>query len=169
MSDEPRRKVLFLCTGNSCRSQMAEGLVNHYLQERWTAHSAGTRPSGYVHPLAVRVMSELGIDLSGQRSKSVEEFRDVDFDLIVTVCDNAAANCPVWLGQGRVIHVGFPDPAEATGSEVEKLGVFRQVRDAIRQQVFAHLEKTTSDAGAAALKSFGIAFESKAPIIEGDE
>jgi arsenate reductase len=148
---------------------MAEGLVNHYSRERWVAHSAGTRPSGYVHPLAVRVMSELGIDLSGQRSKSVEEFRDVDFDLVVTVCDNAAANCPVWLGQGRVIHIGFPDPAQATGTEVEKLAVFRQVRDAIREQVFAHLEKTTSDAKTAAFKSFDIAFEGKAPIIEGDE
>jgi len=144
-----RRQVLFLCTGNSCRSQMAEGLVNHFLGERWEAHSAGTHPAGYVHPLAVQAMAELGIDISSQRSKSVDEFRSADLDLVVTVCDNAAENCPVWLpvpgaqtqgGRGKQRHIGFPDPAVATGSEAERLEVFRQVRDDIRQKVVSHLE-----------------------------
>jgi arsenate reductase len=136
-----KKHVLFLCTGNSCRSQMAEGLVNHFLGEQWEARSAGTQPAGYVHPLAVQAMAELGIDISDGRSKSVEEFRDVPFDVVVTVCDNAAESCPVWLGQGRVVHIGFPDPARATGSQAERLAVFRQVRDAIQQQVSAYLEK----------------------------
>ncbi|HDQ73070.1 MAG TPA: arsenate reductase ArsC [Chloroflexi bacterium] len=135
-----RRKVLFLCTGNSARSQMAEGLVDHFLGERWTAFSAGTEPSGHVHPLAVQAMAELGIDISHQRSKSTDEFRDETFDLVVTVCDHAAANCPVWLGRGRTVHLGFPDPAAVTGSEEEQLAVFRQVRDGLRERVFAYLE-----------------------------
>ncbi len=135
-----QKRVLFLCTGNSCRSQMAEGLVNHFLGTDWTAESAGTQPSGYIHPLAVQVMEELGIDISGGRSKSVDEFRDVPFDVVVTVCDDAAENCPVWLGDGQVIHIGFPDPAKATGMASEKVAVFRQVRDAIRQQVLGFLD-----------------------------
>jgi arsenate reductase len=155
-----KKQVLFLCTGNSCRSQMAEGLVNHFLEDRWTAHSAGTQSSGYVHPLAVQAMSELGIDISAGCSKSVEEFRQAAFDVVVTVCDDAAENCPIWLGQGRaaraplagVVHLGFPDPAEATGSEAEKMAVFRQVRDAIRQQVLAFLEKEISGADEAEVR-----------------
>ncbi len=136
-----KRRVLFLCTGNSCRSQMAEGLVNHFLGQEWTAHSAGTRPAGFVHPLAVDVMAELGIDLSDGRSKSVDEFRDVAFDIVVTVCDGAAGECPVWLGGGRVLHIGFPDPAHAIGSRAERLAVFRQVRDEIRQSVLDYLDR----------------------------
>ena len=135
-----KRRVLFLCTGNSCRSQMAEGLVNHFLGEEWAARSAGTRPAGFVHPLAVDVMAELGIDLSDGRSKSVQEFSGVAFDVVVTVCDGAAEDCPLWLGSGRVLHIGFPDPAQATGNQVERLAVFRQVRDAIREQVLVYLE-----------------------------
>ncbi len=135
-----KKQVLFLCTGNSCRSQMAEGLVNHFLADAWEAHSAGTQPSGYVHPLAIQAMLELGIDISGYRSKSVEEFRAARVDLVVTVCDDAAENCPLWLGDGQVIHIGFPDPARATGSQTEQLYVFRLVRDAIRQEVLAHLD-----------------------------
>jgi arsenate reductase len=134
------KQVLFLCTGNSCRSQMAEGLVNHFLGDVWEAHSAGTQPSGYVHPLAIQAMLELGIDISGYRSKSVEEFRAARFDLVVTVCDHAAENCPPWLGGGQVVHIGFPDPAQATGSQTEQLFAFRLVRDAIRQEVLAYLE-----------------------------
>jgi arsenate reductase len=131
-----RRKVLIVCTGNSCRSQMAEGLVNHDLGDMWKAFSAGTDPAGYVHPLAVRVMSELNIDLSGQRSKSTDEFRASKFDIVVTVCDDAAENCPVWLGHGRETHISFGDPARATGSEEERLAVFCRVRDEIRQEMF---------------------------------
>jgi arsenate reductase len=129
------KRVLFLCTGNSARSQMAEGLVNHFLAGEWEAASAGTRPAGYVHPLAVRVMAELGIDVGGQRSKSVDEFRGADIDLVMTLCDSAAEDCPLWLGKGRVEHVSFPDPAAAEGPEEARLDAFRQVRDAIRKRV----------------------------------
>jgi arsenate reductase len=123
---------------------MAEGLVNHFLGDRWEAHSAGIKPTGAVHPLAVRAMEDLGIDISTQRSKSTDEFRATAFDLVVTVCDDAARNCPVWLGKGKKVHVGFPDPAAATGSEAERLEVFRQVRDGLRQRVFATLERLAS-------------------------
>ena len=133
------RRVLFVCTGNSARSQMAEGLVNHDLAASWQADSAGTAPAGYVHPLAVRVMAELGIDISGKRAKSTDEFRDRTFDVVMTVCDHAAETCPVWLGRGRVVHIGFADPAAATGSEAEQLDVFRRVRDEIRRVVSDYL------------------------------
>jgi arsenate reductase len=129
------KKVLFLCTGNSARSQMAEGWVNHHLGDGWEAHSAGTLPAGYVHPLAIQAMAELEIDISGQASKSVDAYRNVPFDLVVTVCDDAADNCPLWLGQGRVIHIGLPDPAAVTGTDEERLADFRGVRDAITQRV----------------------------------
>ncbi|NOZ29878.1 MAG: arsenate reductase ArsC [Chloroflexi bacterium] len=142
-----KRRVLFLCTGNSARSQMAEGLVRHFLGDQWEAHSAGTRPAGYVHPLAVQTMAELGIDITHQRSKPVEAFRDVPFDLIVTVCDDAARNCPAWPGQGQTIHIRFPDPAEATGSPEEQLTVFRQIRDDIRERVLGHLRRYPLEPG----------------------
>lgn len=135
-----RRRVLFLCTGNSCRSQMAEGLVNHYLGDEWKAYSAGTDPAGYVHPLAVRVMGELGIDISRQRSKSAEVFLGESLDEVVTVCDDASENCPLWLGNGHKVHIGFEDPAKALGSEQERLAVFRRVRDEMREQLFHHFE-----------------------------
>lgn len=135
-----RSRVLFLCTGNSARSQMAEGLVNHFLSDTWEAFSAGTKPSGYVHPLAIQAMAELGIDLSSHRSKSTDEFRDVVFDRVITVCDHAAQNCPAWLGRGIVTNIGFPDPAAAEGSEQERLALFRQVRDGLRKKVFAYLQ-----------------------------
>ncbi|GAB4516418.1 MAG: arsenate reductase ArsC [Anaerolineae bacterium] len=134
-----KRKVLFLCTGNSCRSQMAEALVNHRLGDRWEAYSAGTRPSGYVHPNALRALAELGIEHHG-RSKSVDEVRDIDFDVVVTVCDSAAEECPVWLGQGRRVHIGFPDPAQATGSDEEVMAAFRSVRDDIAARIIPFLE-----------------------------
>ena len=128
------RKVLFLCTGNSCRSQMAEAIVNTRLGDDWEAFSAGTQPAGYVHPLALRALAELGIQHAG-RSKHADEYHRVPFDLVVTVCDAAAENCPVWLGRGRRVHLGFPDPAKAAGSEEEVMAVFRAVRDDIAQQV----------------------------------
>lgn len=134
-----KRRVLILCTGNSCRSQMAEALVNHDLPHCWSAYSAGTEPSGYVHPLAIEAMAEIGIDVSEGESKSVDAFRDVSFDVVVTVCDDAAENCPLWLGSGRVVHIGFPDPAAATGSKEEKLVTFRKVRDNIRERVIGYL------------------------------
>jgi arsenate reductase len=138
-----RKRILFLCTGNSCRSQIAEGLVNHYLGNKWQAYSAGTNPAGYVHPLAMQVMSELNIDISHQHSKSASEFRGKEFDTVVTVCDDAAENCPVWLGKGHTVHIGFEDPVRSTGSDEERLAVFRHVRDEIRQQMFNFLVNGT--------------------------
>jgi len=137
-----KKRVLFLCTGNSARSQMAEGLVNYFLGERWAAHSAGVAPTGYVHPLAVQAMAELGIDISAQRSKSVEEFQDAPFDLVMTLCDHAAENCPLWLGAGMLTHLGFPDPAAADGIMEDRLDAFRRVRDDLREQVLGYLNYT---------------------------
>jgi arsenate reductase len=128
------RSVLFLCTGNSCRSQMAEAIVNARLSDDWRAFSAGTVPAGYVHSKAIRVLEEIGIAHHGE-SKHIDQFRDVDFDLVVTVCDDAAENCPVWLGRGKRVHLGFPDPAKVEGMEEEKLAAFRSVRDAIALKV----------------------------------
>ena len=116
------RKVLFLCTGNSCRSQMAEAIVNARLSSDWRAFSAGTVPAGYVHPMAIQALAEIGIAHEG-KSKSAEQFRAMDLDLVVTVCDDAAENCPVWLGKGKRTHLGFPDPAKAQGTDKEKLSV----------------------------------------------
>ena len=130
----PGQKVLFLCTGNSCRSQIAEAIINARMSERWVAYSAGTHPAGYVHPKAIQVLAEIGIDHQG-RSKNVEELRHIPFDLVVTVCDSAAEACPIWLGKGRRIHQDFPDPARATGTEAEILQTFRNVRDAIISKV----------------------------------
>jgi arsenate reductase len=136
-----RKRVLFLCTANSARSQMAEGLVNHFLSDRWEAYSAGTQPAGYVHPLAIRAMAELGIDISGQRSKSTDEFRDAAFDVVITVCNDAAQSCPVWLGQGHRVHIGFPDPVAATGSEEERFETFHRARDGLHRKVLDYLHR----------------------------
>ncbi len=133
------RKVLFLCTGNSCRSQMAEAVVNHFKGNQWQAFSAGIQPSGYVHPLAIKALEEIGIHHHGE-SKSVDHFRAMDFDVVITVCDDAAENCPVWLGKGKRVHIGFPDPAKAEGNADEKMDVFRQVRDAIQSQILTYLQ-----------------------------
>jgi arsenate reductase (thioredoxin) len=121
-----KKRVLFLCTGNSCRSQMAEALVNARLGETWEAVSAGTKPAGFVHPKALAALEEIGIRHAG-RSKSMNEFRGQDFDLVVTVCDSAAEECPVWLGRGRRVHHGFPDPAKAEGTDEEVMQAFRAV------------------------------------------
>lgn len=122
-------KVLFLCTGNSCRSQMAEAIVNAFHSDKWYAKSAGTRPAGYVHPKAIAALQEIGITHQGQ-SKSADDFRQEGFDLVVTVCDSANEECPLWLGKGKRAHQSFPDPA-LTG-EMED---FRAVRDAIMQEI----------------------------------
>jgi arsenate reductase len=133
------KKVLFLCTGNSCRSQIAEAIVNARLGDTWRAFSAGTKPAGYVHPKALEALSEIGIQHEG-RSKQADEFRDVDFDLVVTVCDSAAEECPLWLGKGRRVHHSFPDPAKAEGTEAEVMNVFRTVRDEIEKVMVPLLE-----------------------------
>lgn len=134
MNTTEKKKVLVLCTGNSCRSQMAEAIINERYGDRWEAYSAGTDPSGYVHPKAIEVLAEIGIEHKG-RSKHTDEFRDVDFDLVITVCDDAHESCPLWLGKGKRVHSGFQDPAKATGREEEILAVFRQVRDQIRETI----------------------------------
>jgi arsenate reductase len=126
-----KRRVLFLCTGNSARSQMAEGLVNHLWGDSWEAFSAGTKPTGYVHPLAIKAMAQVGIDISAKSSKPVEVYRGAEFDLVLTVCDNAAKDCPLWLGAGKVRHIGFADPAAAPGTDDERLDVICTTRDAI--------------------------------------
>lgn len=134
----PSKKVLILCTGNSCRSQLAEAIINHNLAGQWQAFSAGTQPSGYVHLLALRALEEIGIHHTGE-SKSVDRFRGQDFDVVITVCEDAAENCPVWLGKGKRIHTGFPDSAKAEGNDEEKMAIFRQVRDDIQSQILTYL------------------------------
>jgi arsenate reductase len=133
-------RVLFLCTENACRSQMAEGLVNHDLGGRVQAFSAGVRPK-VVNPRAIQVMGEIGLDISRQRSKSVDELAGEHFDLVITVCDRAAEQCPLFPGETEVMHVGFPDPAQATGSEEEILAEFRRVRDDLRARLMPLLEE----------------------------
>ncbi|WP_449244768.1 arsenate reductase ArsC [Desulfobacca acetoxidans] len=140
------KKVLFLCTENSCRSQMAEGIINYYLSGEIQAFSAGVRASR-VNPRAIQVMAEIGINISNQRSKSLDEFRDDRFDLAVTLCDQAQKECPIFLAADRLIHVGFPDPAQATGTEAEIMTEFRRVRDAIRQQMVPLLRKELLESG----------------------
>lgn len=135
-------RVLVLCTGNSCRSQMAEGWLKALYPDRLEAHSAGSQPAGYVHPLAVQVMAEAGVDISAGRSKSLTEFLDQPFDYVLTVCDSAAEACPVFPGPARRVHRDFTDPAKVTGSEQEVLDAFRRVRDEIKAwlaEVFADL------------------------------
>lgn len=133
------KRVLILCTGNSCRSQMAEALWAQLGQGEWESESAGSKPSGYVHPLAIKAMQELGEDLSGNSSKSLDLFKDQNFDLVVTVCDNAKESCPVFPGATEVYHWPFFDPADATGSEEEQLEVFRRVRDEIKEKIMSYL------------------------------
>ena len=135
-----KKRVLFLCKGNSCRSQMAEALVNARLGGEWAACSAGSRPAGFVHPKALQALAEIGIQHHG-RSKSMDEFRGQPFDLVVTVCDDSAEDCPVWLGIGKQVHMGFPDPAEASGREAEILQAFRSVRDDMEGKILPLLEK----------------------------
>jgi arsenate reductase len=123
------KKVLFLCTGNSCRSQMAEAIVNARMGDEWEAVSAGTKPAGYVHPKALEALAEIGIPHEG-RSKRADEFRDADFDLVVTVCDSAAEECPVWLGKGKRVHRSFPDPALT-----DDMDDFREALDEIAREI----------------------------------
>ena len=135
---QEKYRVLVLCTGNSARSQMAEGLINAQLGDRFTAQSAGTQPIGFVHPTAIVVMREIGIDISQHRSKSVDEFIDQEFDIVITVCDDAAKNCPVWLRRGFKTHIGFPDPAAAPIQQQPEQ--FRSVRDAMQDRILNFLK-----------------------------
>lgn len=131
-----KQKVLFLCTGNSARSQMAEGLLRNMAGDRFEVLSAGTEPAG-LNPLAVRVMAEIGIDISHHRSKHAKEYLGQGFPFLVTVCDNANEHCPIFPGVVYRYHWGFEDPAAATGTDEERLAVFRRVRDEIKAQLEA--------------------------------
>jgi len=133
-------KVLFLCTGNSCRSQMAEGWTRHLKGDRIEAYSAGIEAHG-LNPDAVRVMAEAGVDISGQRSKHVSELQEIEFDYVVTVCGHAHESCPLFSGRARAIHMGFDDPprlAASATTEDERLAPYRRVRDEIRAFVETH-------------------------------
>jgi arsenate reductase (thioredoxin) len=127
-----KERVLILCTGNSARSQMAEGLLRHDAGERFDVESAGTKP-GHVRPEAIAVMEEIGIDISGHRSKHADEFAGQDFDYVLTVCDNANESCPIFPGKTRRLHRNFEDPAAMQGTEQERVAIFRRVRDEIRR------------------------------------
>ncbi len=136
MSD--KRRVLFLCTHNSARSQMAEGLLRHLGGDRFEAFSAGTQATP-VRPLAVRAMAELGIDISGQQSKTLDRYLDEPFDAVITVCDQANEACPVFFGAKERLHWSFPDPSKAEGTDEQQLAVYRAVRDAIRARIVQEL------------------------------
>lgn len=125
--------ILVLCTGNSCRSHLAEGILRVALQDKFRVASAGSKPAGYVHPLATAVMAEIGIDISQHHSKHLDQFLNQDVETVITVCGNADQACPMFPGQLNRHHWGFDDPAHATGTDEEKLAVFRRVRDEIRR------------------------------------
>jgi len=125
--------VLILCTGNSCRSHLAEGILRAASGDTFQVASAGSKPAGYVHPLAIKAMQEIGIDISGHHSKYLGEFLQVPVETVITVCGNADQACPMFPGQVNRYHWGFDDPAHATGTEEEQLAVFRRVRDEIRR------------------------------------
>jgi arsenate reductase (thioredoxin) len=131
-----KRRILFLCTGNSIRSQMAEGLATAFHGEEVEAVSAGSRPAGIVHPLAVAAMAEKGIDISGAQSKGADPFLDREFDIVVTVCDSAAADCPMWPGARRIEHWPIPDPISGAGDAMPR---FRAVRDDLERRIDALL------------------------------
>ncbi len=136
-----KQRVLFLCTHNSARSQMAEGLLRDLAGDRFDAYSAGTEAT-HVRPLAVRAMAEIGIDISRQESKTLDRYLDQPFDAVITVCDAANETCPVFLGAKRRLHWSFPDPSRATGTEEEQLEVYRAVRDDIRTRIERELVDT---------------------------
>ena len=133
------QRVLILCTGNSCRSQMAEALWESLGNGKWQSESAGSKPSGYVHPLAIRAMHELDIDIAENVSKPLDQFRGKAYDLVITVCDNAKESCPVFSGAKQTLHWPFDDPADATGSDEEIMNTFRRVRDEIKARIQSFL------------------------------
>ena len=130
------KKIIFLCTGNSARSQMAEGLMRYFRGGEFEVCSAGVEPKG-VNPLAISVMEEIGIDISAQRSKHLDEYSEDRFDYIVTLCNHAETTCPLFPGEGERIHQSFPDPAAAEGSREEKIEMFRRVRDELKEFILS--------------------------------
>jgi len=135
-----KKRVLFLCTGNSCRSQMAEGIANHDFAGRIEAFSAGTEPQG-LNPRAVQVMAEIGIDISGNSSDHLSRYEGQPFDYVITLCGDANENCPLFFGGVKRLHMGFEDPAKAQGTEDELMNAFRRVRDEIRRQMREFFEQ----------------------------
>ena len=134
-----KKKILFLCTGNSCRSQMAEGYGKMYLSSKFEVYSAGVEKHG-LNPYMVKVMTEDGVDVSTQYSKTLSELPENDFDIVITVCGHANETCPMYLKKAKIIHKGFDDPAKFEGSEEEKLAFFRKVRDEIKYYIKNHLK-----------------------------
>jgi len=134
------KSILVLCTGNSCRSHMAEGILRHLASDLFEVHSAGSVPSGYVHPLSIEVLDEIGIDISSHTSKHMDTFLDQDIHTVVTVCGNADQACPSFPGQVNRYHWGFDDPAHAEGTEEEVKAVFRRVRDEIHKTLTAYVQ-----------------------------
>ena len=131
-----KKKILILCTGNSCRSQMAEGFLKSF-DKNLEVYSAGTKPSTQVHPKAIQVMNEVGIDLSKNYPKHSDQFINDELDFVITVCDNAKESCPIFIGKvGKQLHIGFEDPTDATGTEEEILTVFRRIRDEIKRDFY---------------------------------
>ena len=139
-----KKRVLFLCTGNSCRSQMADGIINHDFGDRIDAFSAGTEPHG-LNPKAVQVMAEIGIDISANSSDHLSKYDGQQFDFAITLCGDADEKCPMLIGGAKREHIGFDDPPKATGSEEEILAVYRRVRDEIRQQLGEYFRLALED------------------------
>lgn len=136
-------KILYICTHNSARSQMAEGITNHFFTNKYKAFSAGTNPTG-VNPIAIQVMREIGIDISKNQSKSIKTFSDDEFDIVITVCDNAKDLCPLFIGKfNKFLNWSFPDPTSMIGSQEEIKTFFREVRDKIKSKIFDELDNCT--------------------------
>lgn len=131
-----KKKILFLCTGNSARSQMAEGLMHHFRGDEFEVFSAGVEPKG-IHPVAVQVMREIGIDIADQQSKHIDDLPSREFDYIIMLCDHAAQNCPLFPGKGIRLHQGFFDPAAVQGSELDVIEAFRKVREELKQFILS--------------------------------
>ena len=140
MNSDSRPTVLILCTGNSCRSHMAEGILRAAAGDWLDVQSAGSNPAGYVHPLAIKALAEIDIDISGHQSKHMNEFLDRDVETVITVCGNADQACPMFPGQMNRHHWGFDDPAHASGDEAEQFAVFRRVRDEIKRTFEAYAD-----------------------------
>ena len=138
-----KKRIIFLCTGNSCRSQMAEGLTRYYLGEYFYVFSAGTKPKG-VNAHAIKTMAEIGIDIAAQNSKSVDRLMSEKFDLVLTMCDEAKESCPVFPGNTEIVHLGFKDPVEAVGRDEEILKIFRKVRNDIQVRLLGYLKEKYS-------------------------
>ncbi len=142
----PKKRVLFLCTANSCRSQMAEGIANHFLGDRLEAVSAGSEAS-FVNPRAIQVLREIGVDISDHRSKNLDEFSGQEFDYVITLCGDANEKCPLFFGGVARIHLGVRDPAKAVGSEEEVTAEFRKVRDEIKSILMDFFRKNSAMSG----------------------